>query len=30
MDQPIPIPGEIPTEIPKPELEEPKNKTGHG
>jgi stage IV sporulation protein FB len=26
MDQPIPIPGEIPTEIPKPELEEPKNK----
>jgi stage IV sporulation protein FB len=27
MDQPIPIPGEIPAEIPKPELEEPKNKT---
>ena len=26
MDQPIPIPGEIPAEIPKPELEEPKNK----
>ena len=26
MDQPIPIPGEIPSEIPKPELEEPKNK----
>src|SRR5258705_1541255 len=26
MDQPIPIPGEIPTEIPKPELEEPKSK----
>ncbi len=26
MDQPIPIPGEIPVEIPKPELEEPKNK----
>src|SRR5258705_2108472 len=25
MDKPIPIPGEIPTEIPKPELEEPKN-----
>ena len=24
MDQPIPIPGEIPAEIPKPELEEPK------
>ena len=27
MDQPIPIPGEIPAEIPKPELEEPKRKT---
>jgi Zn-dependent protease len=26
MDQSIPIPGEIPAEIPKPELEEPKNK----
>ena len=26
MDQPIPIHGEIPAEIPKPELEEPKNK----
>ena len=26
MDQPIPTPGEIPAEIPKPELEEPKNK----
>jgi stage IV sporulation protein FB len=26
MDQPISIPGEIPAEIPKPELEEPKNK----
>jgi stage IV sporulation protein FB len=26
MDQPIPIPGEIPAEIPKPELEEPKTK----
>ena len=26
MDQPIPIPGEIPAEIPKPELEQPKNK----
>ena len=26
MDQPIPIPGEIPAEIPKPELEEPKSK----
>jgi len=26
MDQPIPIPGEILAEIPKPELEEPKNK----
>ena len=26
MDQPIPIPGEIPVEIPKPELEEPKTK----
>jgi len=26
MDQPIPIPGEMPAEIPKPELEEPKNK----
>ena len=26
MDQPIPIPGEIQAEIPKPELEEPKNK----
>jgi Zn-dependent protease len=25
MDQPIPIPGEIPAEIPKPELEEPKS-----
>ena len=25
MDQPIPIPGEIPSEIPKPELEEPKS-----
>ena len=27
MDQPIPIPGEMTPEIPKPELEEPKNKT---
>ncbi|HET9744767.1 MAG TPA: site-2 protease family protein [Chitinophagaceae bacterium] len=27
MDQPIPIPGEIPSEIPKPELEEPKSRT---
>jgi stage IV sporulation protein FB len=26
MDQPIPIPGEIPSEIPKPELEEPKSR----
>jgi Zn-dependent protease len=26
MDQPIPIPGEMTSEIPKPELEEPKNK----
>ena len=26
MDQPIPIPGEIPAEIPKPELDEPKSK----
>lgn len=26
MDHPIPIPGEIPAEIPKPELEEPKTK----
>lgn len=26
MDQPIPIPGEMASEIPKPELEEPKNK----
>lgn len=26
MEQPIPIPGEIPAEIPKPELEEPKNR----
>ena len=26
MEQSIPIPGEIPAEIPKPELEEPKNK----
>jgi len=26
MDQTVPIPGEIPTEIPKPELEEPKSK----
>ena len=26
MDQPIPIPGEIPAEIPKPELEEPKSR----
>lgn len=26
MDQPIPIPGEIASDIPKPELEEPKNK----
>jgi Zn-dependent protease len=25
MDQPIPMPGEIPAEIPKPELEEPKS-----
>lgn len=27
MEQPIPIPGEIPSEIPKPELEEPKSRT---
>ena len=26
MDQPIPIPGEMTSEIPKPELEEPKRK----
>jgi Zn-dependent protease len=27
MDQPVPIPGELPADLPKPELEETKNKT---